>query len=79
MREELFNAYIKQLSGNPHSQSINNESVPTICTQQEDRRVRAIREREEKVQAMRKNLIGEIEQSKIGIDIEEGERSFLCA
>lgn len=62
-----------------YSQSLDEDNIPTTDAQPEDRRVRAIREREEKVKVMRETLIGDIEQSKIGSDIKEGERTFLCA
>jgi hypothetical protein len=81
-REELFHTYMKEMSGKApeqHPQFADKGSTATIDTQPADRRTRAIREREEKVRAMRQTLTGEIEQSKIGIDIEEGERSFSCA
>lgn len=79
-REELFLTYVKEFSGmssEQHSQFQDEKGVVAPDVQLEDRKARAIREREEKVKSMREKVTGKIELSKIGIDIEEGERNFL--
>jgi hypothetical protein len=43
----------------------------------ENKTLRAVREREERVKAGREILNTEIERSKMGINMEEGERKFL--
>ena len=44
----------------------------------ENKTLRAVREREERVKAGREILNTEIERSKMGVSMEEGERKFLC-
>lgn len=84
LREELFNTHLKGListgkeSGRTKLNSyIGIESSTDPDGSRENKRLRAVREREERVRAERKTLNTEIERSKLGIDMEEGERVFL--
>lgn len=55
------------------------EDVKDVASDRQERRNRAVKERENKIKDERSRLEAEIERSKSGINKEEGERSFMCA
>lgn len=78
LREELFNTFMQGIqrplpSRNPEAMP----SEPAALTK-EERRERAVREREEKVKAERSRIEMNIERSRVGINQEEGERVYKC-
>jgi len=60
--------------------SRNPEAMPSepAALTKEERRERAVREREEKVKAERSRIEMNIERSRVGINQEEGERVYKC-
>ncbi|KAH9482626.1 Transcription elongation regulator 1 [Psilocybe cubensis] len=83
LREELFNTFIKDrgFQHKPEQNAALQPNSPTTYGQaegeeREERRKKAVKEREEKVNAERRRLDADIERSKMGIDKEEGERTF---
>ena len=52
--------------------------VNNVASDRQERRDKAVKEREDKIKDERRRLDAEIERSKSGIDREEGERSFMC-
>ena len=55
------------------------DHVKDVTSDRQERREKAVKEREDKIKDERRILDAEIERSKSGIDREEGERSFMCA
>lgn len=49
-----------------------------VASDRQERRNKAVKEREDKIKDERRRLDAEIGRSKSGIDKEEGERSFMC-
>lgn len=79
LREELFKTFIKG-SQRPLA-SRNTETMlsgPAVLSR-EERRERAMREREQKVKAELSRIEMSIERSRVGINQEEGERDYKCA
>lgn len=80
VREELFNTFVKGTSShttiekgiNPSTDKDNKEAPD-----RQERRNKAVKEREQKINAERRRLDADIEKSKKGIDKEEGERIFM--
>lgn len=54
------------------------DHVKDVASDRQERREKAVKEREDKIKDERRRLDAEIERSKSGIDREEGERSFMC-
>jgi hypothetical protein len=54
------------------------DHVKDVASDRQERRDKAVKEREDKIKDERRRLDAEIERSKSGIDREEGERSFMC-
>lgn len=82
LREELFNTFLKGKASSgvkEHSEEApgNEEAAKGDSSDRQERRVKAVKEREEKIQAERRRLDADIERSKKGIDQEEGERLFM--
>ena len=86
LREELYNTFMKgrisqpsvDLSAVDNSDQIVDDHVKDVASDRQERRDKAVKEREDKVKDERRRLDAEIEKSKSGIDREEGERSFMC-
>lgn len=87
LREELFNTFLKAHgSSTPTSTGNDNLKVGNDANLiQEDkvevarrRKEKAVREREERVKAERSRVEAEIGRSRVGLNQEEGERSFRC-
>ena len=83
MREELYNTFMKgRTSQSSVDKSIVKNSDQTVvndvASDRQERRDKAVKEREDKIKDERRRLDAEIERSKSGIDREEGERSFMC-
>lgn len=82
LREELFNTFLKGKASNSAKEA-SSESSATKDTPQDapsdkqERRAKAVKEREEKILAERRLLDANIERSKRGVDQEEGERLFM--
>ena len=75
LREELYNTFLKGRAVTPQAQAEPAVKAEDPSTRQE-RRDKAVREREEKVRADRRKLDSAIEKSRMGVDREEGERVF---
>ena len=54
------------------------DHVKDVTSDRQERRDKAVKEREDKIKDERRRLDAEIEKSKSGVDREEGERSFMC-
>ena len=79
LREELFNTFVK---GSSSHTTIEKSPDPVKDSKEEaldrqERRNKAVKEREQKINAERRRLDADIEKSKKGIDKEEGERMFM--
>jgi transcription elongation regulator 1 len=77
-RQELYESFVK--SG---SQKISSQAGPGSSTKpdneklsKQERKDRAVREREDKVRSERNKIQSQIDKSKMGMNIEEGERIF---
>lgn len=90
LREELFNTYIKTLSGSASSPSApTDRKRVSEATPEEDeaerksrdkeRKERAVREREEQVKRERRRVEAEMAKSRSALSREEGELEFMCA
>jgi hypothetical protein len=84
LREELFNTFVKgkasQSTGEQNKGlSIDVKDSKDEAADRQERRNKAVKEREEKINAERRRLDADIERSKMGVDREEGERTFMCA
>ena len=55
------------------------ENVKDVASDRQERRNKAVKEREDKIKDERRRHDAAIERSKSGINKEEGERSFMCA
>lgn len=80
LREELFNTFLKgniQMVPLPSKGEVA-PSETTASTRQE-KKERAVRDREQKVKAEFSRVERNIEQSRMGINQEEGEREYKCA
>lgn len=55
------------------------EHVKDVTFDRQERKNRAVKEREDKIKDERRRLEAEIQRSKSGINKGEGERSFMCA
>ena len=75
LREELYNTFLKGRAVTPQAQAEPAVKVEDPSAR-EERRDKAVREREEKVKADRRKLDSVIEKSRMGVDREEGERIF---
>ncbi|KIK97857.1 hypothetical protein PAXRUDRAFT_824485 [Paxillus rubicundulus Ve08.2h10] len=76
LREELFNTFLKARGS---LSSISKPDKPwssEALDDRQDKRKRALKEREEKVRAQRGRTVTEIEQCRLGLREEEGEREF---
>ncbi|KAF9451709.1 HSP90-domain-containing protein [Macrolepiota fuliginosa MF-IS2] len=76
LREELFNTFLK---GNVQvSPSVGIEQAPSTAAvlSKQEKKERAVREREERVKAEMNRLEMNIERSRMGINKEEGERDY---
>ncbi|KXN90242.1 Endoplasmin [Leucoagaricus sp. SymC.cos] len=76
LREELFNVFMK---GSAHPMlSSQAEAIPaeTVVLSKDERKERAVRERERKVKAELSRVELNIERSRTGINQEEGERDY---
>ena len=54
------------------------DHMKDVTLDRQERREKAVKEREDKIKDERRRHEAEIERSKSGIDKEEGERSFMC-
>lgn len=84
LREELFSTFVKgnvsQSTGEQSkSLSIDAKDSKDGAGDRQERRNKAVKEREDKINAERRRLDADIERSKMGVDREEGERTFMCA
>jgi predicted phage tail protein len=87
LREELYNTFMKgkvlQSAGDQiimdNSNQIIVENVKNAVSDPQERRNRAVKDREDKIKDERRRLEAEIARSKSGINQEEGERNFMCA
>ncbi|KAF5321365.1 hypothetical protein D9619_001107 [Psilocybe cf. subviscida] len=82
LREELFNTFLKgkaSITAKDTSEEApgNEETDKDEPSDRQERRAKAVKEREEKIHAERRRLDADIERSKKGIDQEEGERFFM--
>jgi hypothetical protein len=83
LREELYNTFIKAQDA-PHSSEKSDvvedvgAAVENTASKQE-RRERAVREREAHVRTERQKLEADIDRSKFTLNREEGEELFRCA
>ena len=86
LREELFNAFLKA-RGSSDSKTKNQDEIdkPLSSTladetendrERQEKRERALKEREEQVRAQRGRTEAEIGRSRLGLTKEEGERVF---
>ncbi|KAF8165360.1 Hsp90 protein-domain-containing protein [Crassisporium funariophilum] len=82
LREELYQTFLKgQGSLDAKKQDSSDITTQDVNTKgsvgdRQERRNKAVKEREDKVKTERRRLDADIEKSKLGIDQEEGERSF---
>jgi hypothetical protein len=60
-----------------NSDEIMVDHVKDVVSDRQERRDKALKEREDKIKDERRRLDAEIERSKSGINKEEGERSFM--
>ena len=63
--------------GMDNSDEIVVDHVKDVVSDRQERRYKAVKEREDKIKGERRRLDTEIERSKLGINKEEGERSFM--
>ncbi|KAF8974761.1 Hsp90 protein-domain-containing protein [Flammula alnicola] len=83
LREELFNTFVKGKASStvgeqrPVDGLIPIQNVKEDGSDRQERRNRAVKEREDKINVERRRLDADIERSKKGIDMEEGERIFI--
>ena len=61
-----------------NSDQIALDHVKDVAPDRQERRNKAVKEREDKIKDERRRLDAEIERSKSGINKEEGERIFMC-
>jgi len=88
-REELFDTFVKGKTPQivtANSFASTDPKTPAYPrgakgepTSRQERRERAVKDREERITVERRRLDANIERSKQGIDKEEGERTFMCA
>jgi len=88
-REELFDTFVKgktpqvvsanSFSGTDPKTTVYPRDAKGEPTNRQERRERAVKDREERITVERRRLDANIERSKQGIDKEEGERIFMCA
>lgn len=83
MREELFNTFVKATeSTSGIATDSKSEPIQTIDTKKEskqERKERAVREREEKVKVEKEKVDARIGRSKQELNKEEDEQAFMCA
>ncbi|KDR83759.1 hypothetical protein GALMADRAFT_236117 [Galerina marginata CBS 339.88] len=84
LREELYNTFVKGNDARTSSNKVDNLStIPREMSShdgpadREERRNKAVKEREDRIKAERQRLNADIERSKMGISKEEGERTFM--
>jgi hypothetical protein len=78
LREELFNAFMKGNVQDIPSNKTGPVTTETISLSKEERKERAVREREQKVKDELSRVEMNIERSRTGINQEEGERDYKC-
>jgi hypothetical protein len=87
LREELFTTFLKAQDPNTsmldvknqdshHKEESNDEVIHE--RRRQDRKERAVKEREDKIKAERGRVEADIGRSREGIDKEGGEREFRC-
>jgi hypothetical protein len=83
LREELYNTFIKAQEGMPSSEKsvAIEDDGPTVedKVSKQERRERAVRERQAQVEAERQRVEADIDRSKFTLNQEEGEALFRCA
>lgn len=91
LREELFNTFLKAQEPNamtidaPSKQEVaaadieEGEEEDSPMLKRQEKKQRAVKEREEKVRAERSRVDADIGRSRQGLNKEEGEREFRCA
>jgi FF domain len=86
LREELFNTFLNakpnQTVSDQHEKQVADTSPAERGDEpqkREDRKVQAVKEREEKIKVERERVQATIEMSRIGLNREEGELQFRCA
>ncbi|CAA7259746.1 unnamed protein product [Cyclocybe aegerita] len=83
LREELFNTFVKgkasEVSQTPDSgkESAGTRHPTEGAEDRQERRNKAVKEREEKIRAERQRVDASIERSRMDVNKEEGERSFM--
>jgi len=78
LREELFNTFMKGIQQPLSSRNLEAMPFEPAALTREERRERAVREREEKVKAERSLIELNIKRSRIEINQEESERDYKC-
>jgi hypothetical protein len=80
LREELFSTFLKgdNLSSSPTDKD-DVASAQATALSKKEKKERAVREREQRVKAELTLVEKNIEQSRMGINREEGEREYRCA
>jgi hypothetical protein len=77
LREELFNTFLKARGSSSSNNIVDKPwSSEPLDDGRQDKRKRALKEREEKVRAQRGRTVTEITRSRLGLREEEGEREF---
>lgn len=83
LREELFQTFLKahgSSSSHPTSTKVTDETgkhgTEDAEQKRRDKKEQALKEREQKVRADRSRMDAEIGRSKMGLNLEEGEREF---
>lgn len=79
LREELFNTFMKGNFLDVSSSKIGPVPAETTSLSKEERKERAVKEREQKIKAELNRVEMNIERSRKGINHEEGERDYKCA
>lgn len=86
LREELFNTFLNSQSNKvvPDQSEKQDAEAPSTELGDEtqkriDRKAQAVKEREEKIKVERERVQATIEESRIGLNREEGELQFRCA
>ncbi|KAF9534344.1 Hsp90 protein-domain-containing protein [Crepidotus variabilis] len=80
LREELFNTFLKGLNNGAHANVDSGKAMrreDDVKMSSQERKKKAVRDREEQVKAQKERVDATIEKAKMGSDREEGERVFM--
>ena len=86
LREELFNTFLNAQANRAVPDQGRKQDVELLSTEQvdetqrrKDRKVQAVKDREEKIRAERERVQADIEKSRIGLNREGEDLQFRCA